>query len=159
MVQRRDTLLGLAPRDEVRWGAAVTLMWASVEKWAYPDWSYPLLHAHTDITMGLDPRFYMVAAGIVEFSLSFALLWTPLVRRIAAIVLMSMFVSAVFEFGKIDAIGHLLIIVLLLVIAADDQPSRRLKPIMAPVWYSLALGMTILAYYVAHALLYGTAVV
>ena len=153
----REDWRGVRPLDVVLWGAAVTLMWASVEKWAYPNWSYPVLIAHPDLTDGLDPKFFMVAAGMVEFSLSFALLWTPLVRRVAAIVLMSMFVSAVSEFGKIDAIGHLLIIVLLLAIAADDQASCRLKPSQAPVWYSVALAATILAYYVGHAWLFSIA--
>jgi len=155
----RETFLGLRPIELIRWGAAVTLMWASVEKWAYPDWSYPVLSMHPDVTAGLDPRFYMVAAGIVEFSLSFALLWTPLVRRCAAIVLLSMFISAVFEFGKLDAIGHLLIIVLLVAVTADNQPAHRLNAKFAPVCFSTALAVTILAYYIGHALLYGTAVV
>ena len=33
----------LRPIDVARWAAAITLMWASVEKWAYPQWTYPLL--------------------------------------------------------------------------------------------------------------------
>ena len=78
--------------------------------------------------MGLDPKFFMSAAGIMEFSLAFALLWTPLVRRIAAIVLLSMFVSAVFEFGKVDAIGHMLIIVLCVILAADNRAVVRMQP-------------------------------
>ena len=63
----------------------------------------------------------MRAAGVIEFTLAFALLWTPLVRRFAAIILTGMFISAVFEFGKVDAIGHSLIIVVLLAIAADNR--------------------------------------
>ena len=45
--------------------------------------------------MGFAPDFYMRAAGAVEFALAFALIWTPLVRRLAAIMLAMMFVSAV----------------------------------------------------------------
>ena len=30
---------GIRPLDIVRYAAAVTLMWASVEKWAYPEWT------------------------------------------------------------------------------------------------------------------------
>ena len=56
-------------------------MWASVEKWAYPEWSYPLFATHPDMAMGFDPAFFMRAAGVVEFAMSFALIWTPLVRR------------------------------------------------------------------------------
>jgi hypothetical protein len=109
--------------------------------------------------MGLDPRFYMIAAGMVEFGLAFALLWTPLVRRMAAVVLLSMFTSAVFEFGKIDAIGHLVIIIILLSIAADDGIAPRRSPALAPFWLSVALVLTILAYYGSHAFFFGTSVV
>ncbi len=154
-----QSLRGVRPLDVVLWGSAITLMWASVEKWAYPNWSYPVLAAHPNLTDGLDPKFFMLAAGLVEFSLAFALLWTPMVRRVAAILLVSMFVSAVLEFGKIDAIGHLLIIVLLLAIAADDQASCRSKPSFAPLWYSVALATTLIAYYVGHVLIYFTPVI
>ena len=102
---RRD-LFGLRPLDVARWAAAITLMWASIEKWAYPEWSFPLFVVHPALTMGYGDEFFMRAAGVIEFTLSFALLWTPLVRRAAGIVLAAMFVSAVFEFGKLDAIGH-----------------------------------------------------
>jgi hypothetical protein len=153
------SLLNLRALDIVRIGASVTLLWASVEKWAYPEWTYPILYAHQDLSMGLDPHFYMIAAGMVEFGLAFALLWTPLVRRMAAVVLMSMFVSAVFEFGKIDAIGHSVIVVILLVVAADNGVARRRLPVLAPFCLSVALALTILLYYGGHALLFGTATV
>ena len=98
-------------------------MWASIEKWAYPEWSFPLFVQHPDMTLGFDPDFFMRAAGAVEFALAFALMWTPLVRRVGAIMLAAMFISAVFEFGKIDLIGHTLIVVVLV---------RRSSPTIAP---------------------------
>jgi hypothetical protein len=146
---------GFRPIDVARWGAAITLMWASVEKWAYPQWTYPLLDAHRDLAMGLSPTFYMMAAGFVEFSLAFALLWTPLVRGMAATVLAAMFVSAVFEFGRIDAIGHLMIIVILLTVGADNAPALR-RVALAPVCYCAALVASFTAYYGIHAALFGT---
>ena len=113
---------GVRPIDVVRWTAGITLMWASIEKWAYPEWSFPLLIEHPTMTLGFDPEFFMRAAGAVEFALAFALMWTPLVRRVAAIMLAAMFVSAVFEFGKIDLIGHTLIVVVLF---GDYRGQRR----------------------------------
>jgi hypothetical protein len=151
----RTSFAGMRSLDIARVGTAVTLLWASIEKWAYPEWTYPILYAHQRLSMGLDPRFYMTAAGMVEFGLAFALLWTPLVRRMAAVVLMSMFVSAVFEFGKIDAIGHLVIIVVLLATAADDGAAPRRLPVLAPIWLSVALAVTMFLYYEGHALLFG----
>src|ERR1700722_335029 len=116
---RQQTFLGMRALDIARWAAAITLMWASIEKWAYPQWTDPLLQARPSLCMGFSSTFYMVAAGFVEFSLAFSLLWTPLVRRLAAIVLTAMFLSAVVDFGKVDAIGHLMIVCILIGIAVD----------------------------------------
>ncbi len=102
----------------------------------------------------------MTAAGVVEFSLAFALAWTPLFRRAAALVLAIMFVMAVFEFGKIDAIGHSPIIVILLAIVADEaRDPRRHHLWAAEAWYAFAIAGFMAAYYVAHAELFGTAII
>ena len=152
----------LRPVDILRWGAAITLMWASVEKWAYPNWTFPLLITHARMTMGLDPNFYMTAAGLVEFGFAFALICRPLASRCAAIFLIGLFTSAILEFGKIDAIGHLPIIIILLVIAADDRPVRVpsrsavVPAAIVPAVYAGALAFTILFYYSVHAYLFGT---
>jgi hypothetical protein len=141
----------------VRLSAAVTLMWASVEKWAYPHWTDPLLTAKPEMTMGFSNELFMNAAGVIEFTLAFALIWTPLVRRMSAIILTAVFVSAVFEFGKVDAIGHSGIIVVLLGIAADDArvAVRARSTMLVPAYYAAALACFLVLYYVGHAALYG----
>jgi hypothetical protein len=151
------SLFGIRPMDVVRVSAAITLMWASVEKWAYPDWTAPLLAAKPEMTLGASPELFMKAAGVIEFTLAFALIWTPLVRRMSAIILAAIFVSAVFEFGKVDAIGHSGIIVVLLAIAADDArvPVRARTAMLAPAYYAAALASFLVLYYVGHAALYG----
>ncbi len=149
---------GLRPLDVARWAAAVTLMWASIEKWAYPEWTAPMFINHPRVAMGFSPDFFMRAAGAVEFGLSFALIWTPLVRRAGALVLAGMFLAAVLEFGKIDAIGHSCIIALVLAIAADDRvdavPVRQI--VWTPVGYVVALAIVLLGYYELHSALFGT---
>ncbi len=146
--------------DVVRWTVGVTLMWASIEKWAYPQWSYPLFIEHPDLTFGSSPEYFMQAAGAVEFALAFALMWTPLVRRVAAVLLTSMFVSAVFEFGKIDLIGHTLIVVVLLGIIGDSGSKSALTryPWLLPVGYAGALSVVLATYYLAHSALFGTSI-
>jgi hypothetical protein len=157
---QRD-LFGMRPLDVVRWAAAITLMWASVEKWAYPEWSFPLLIEHPAVSWGNDPEFFMRVAGVVEFTLAFALLWTPLVRRLAAILLSAMFISAIFEFGKIDAIGHAPIIVVLLAIIADDTAVtiKLRQQLLAPAAYCVALAGFLAIYYGAHTVLFGARIV
>ena len=173
---KRD-FFGMRPIDLVRYSAAVTLMWASVEKWAYPQWTFPLFVTHPAMSLGFNPEFYMRAAGMVEFTLSFALILTPLVRRSAAIILCTMFIAAVPEFGKIDAIGHAPIIAVMLGIIGDDAPSRRrfhlwlgIKEnlarfkvaisgwdfVLIPAAYCAALVSFLAIYYVLHSVLYGT---
>ena len=149
---------GIRSLDLVRYTAAVTLMWASVEKWAYPQWTDPLLAAKPAMTMGATPELFMQSAGVIEFTLAFALIWTPLVRRMAAIILAAIFVSAVFEFGKVDAIGHSGIIVVLLGIAADDaRATVRLRDVAwAPAYYAGALAAFLALYYLGHEALYDT---
>jgi hypothetical protein len=152
-------VIAIRPLDIARWGAGITLMWASIEKWAYPQWTYPVLQQHSDIAFGLDKSFYMTAAGMVEFSLAFALMCTPLVRRVAAILLAGMFTSAVLEFGKIDAIGHLMIVIILVAIAVDDAPAPEHAPAFVPAYFCAALVGFVAVYYVAHAVLFGTTII
>ena len=159
---RRD-LFGLRPLDVARWAAAITLMWASIEKWAYPEWSFPLFVVHPSLTLGYDDEFFMRAAGVVEFTLSFGLLWTPLVRRASAIMLAAMFVSAIFEFGKVDAIGHAPIIAVMLAIVGErvaaPAPSRIRTLALAPACFAAALAGFLGLYYVLHAWLFGTTII
>jgi hypothetical protein len=147
---------GIRPLDISRWAAGLTLMWASVEKWAYPEWTFPLFKTNPSLAMGFYVDYYMSAAGVVEFSLALGLLWSPLVRRLSALVLIAMFTSAVVPFGKIDAIGHSMIIVILIGILADREPAIRKAPISTVAYYPVSLAATISLYYGVHALIYGT---
>jgi hypothetical protein len=161
LVGGQTNFFGIRPIDVLRWAAGITLMWASIEKWAYPEWSYPLFVIHPDMSMGFTPEFYMRAAGAVEFALAFSLVWTPLVRRVGAIILAAMFVSAVVPFGKVDLIGHTLIVVALLAIIADDgaKPVTRLRfAWVIPVAYAASLALFLTAYYFGHEVLFGTTV-
>lgn len=152
--------LRIAPESVLRWSTSLTLMWASVEKWAYPQWTLPLYVTHPAMSMGWGFHLFMCAAGVIEFTLAFALLMTPLVQRSAALILLGVFISATFEFGKIDVIGHSVIVAVLLVLAADPrrrQPAPRAwRWIAGPVTeFAAALLGTMTAYYGMHALLFG----
>ena len=109
------------------------------------------------MTLGYDASFFMRAAGAVEFSMAFALIWSPLVRRFGAIMLAATFVSAIVGFGKIDAIGHAPIIAVLAVIIFDKTKAevslRRIATM--PIQYGSALAAFIGLYYGMHMIAYG----
>jgi hypothetical protein len=137
----------------LRWSVALSLLWPSMEKFVYPGWVAPIAITHPELTLGFDVDTVVTAAGIVEFGLSFALFWTPLVRRLAALVLIALLTAATFDFGKVDGIGHLLVITVLLIVVAD--PGRQhpgCRPVIAPLVSSAAWLATVLFYTGGHAL-------
>ena len=161
----RQIRLPVQPLTLVRWSTAITLMWASIEKWAYPEWTLPIYASHPAMSMGYDFELFMQAAGVIEFTLAFALLWTPLVRRAAAFVLLGMFIGAIAEFGRLDAIGHSMIIAILVVLAADGErvgarAGLSLRSVTKPsLSYAIALLAVFSIYYGLHALMFGTVMV
>jgi len=85
----------------------VSLMWGAVEKWAYPQWTMPLLADRPYLTFGMAPADFMVVAGFVEFAFAFYILTGFGLLRLAILGLSTIFVAAIVDFGRIDAIGHL----------------------------------------------------
>lgn len=112
----------------LRWGVAIALMWSSLEKFAYPDWFYPLVEEKPFLTFGMPRDVFIPMAGVAEFTMGFGLLWTPLVRRLSAIALFVIFNAAVYPFGRIDLIGHALIMAVIVAIAADHTRDVQLLP-------------------------------
>jgi hypothetical protein len=88
-----------------------SLMWGAVEKWAYPHWTFPLLEARPYLTFGIAPENFMVLAGFVEFAFAFHILFGLGLLRLGIAGLAGIFLLAILDFGKLDAIGHLPIIV------------------------------------------------
>ena len=144
----------------------ITLLWAAMEKFAYPEWSYSMLRSHPDMLMGLQPETFMVLAGFVEFCVAFVLLGAiSIAGRVVALVFQAIFMLAIFEFGLLDAIGHLMIIAILFVLFMRGPTSAReilvlrQKSVAMEVYfmmglYFLAFVMIFIAYYGLHAVLH-----
>jgi hypothetical protein len=88
-----------------------SMMWGAVEKWAYPQWTFPLLEARPYLTFGIPPEDFMVVAGFVEFAFAFHILCGLGLLRLGVAGLGGIFLLAILDFGKLDAIGHLPILV------------------------------------------------
>lgn len=151
-----------AHRFEVlRWGVAIALMWSSLEKFAYPEWFHPLVEEKPFLTFGLPRDMFIPMAGVAEFTLGFGLIGTPLVRRLSALALIGIFVAAVWPFGRIDLVGHALIMAILVVIAVDPTPRlhrlRMVRESLAGIPFGLAgaLAVFVAAYWGLHAAFYG----
>jgi hypothetical protein len=151
-----------ARRFEVlRWGLAIALMWSSLEKFAFPSWFYPLVIEKPFLTFGLPRDVFIPMAGVTEFTLGFGLLWTPLIRRLSAIALLIIFTAAVWPFGRIDLIGHGLIMAILIAVAAEqrsglDVLTRLKRPLISvPIGLSGALIIFGTAYWGLHLAFFG----
>lgn len=145
----------------LRWGVAIALMWSSLEKFAYAEWFYPLVQERPFLTFGMPRDTFIPMAGVAEFTMGFGLLWTTLIRRLSAIALIVIFTAAVYPFGRIDLVGHALIMGTLFLIAADPSPSGLRLPKLAPALASVPAGLlaalVVIAgsYWGLHGLFYG----
>ncbi len=147
--------------------AGLTLIWASVEKFAYAEWTFTLLADNPDMLMGLDPRTYMTLSGIVEFSVTFVLLGAvSVVGRMVSLGMMTIFVLAVFKFGIVDAVGHLMIVAILFVLIVRGPTDARNmlvlpdKSVFTEAYfmtglYFLAFVMIFILYYGLHFVIFG----
>jgi hypothetical protein len=153
----------------LRWGIAIALMWSSLEKFAYPDWFYPLVEEKPFLTFGMPRDVFIPMAGDAEFTLGFGLLWTPLVRRLSAVALLAIFFTAVYPFGRIDLVGHALIMATLFLVAADPcrkvpaTAALRFRPALpsfgnlaaVPAGLAVALVVLVSSYWGLHGVFYG----
>lgn len=112
----------------LRVALAVAVMWSSVEKLAFPGWFYPLIDDHPYLTFGLPRHVFIPMAGAAEFTMALGLLWSPLIRRMSALALLTFFTLAVLPFGRVDLIGHSLIIGVLILIIAEPAPVKAAAP-------------------------------
>ena len=60
--------------EVLRWGVAIALMWSSLEKFAYPEWFYPLVLEKPFLTFGMPRDVFIPMAGVAEFTMGFGLL-------------------------------------------------------------------------------------
>jgi hypothetical protein len=148
--------------EVLRWGVAIALMWSSLEKFAYPEWFYPLVLEKPFLTFGLPRDVFIPMAGVAEFTMGFGLLGTPLVRRLSAVALFVIFNAAVWPFGRVDLVGHALIMAIIVAIAVD--PTKELHFLlkirnsltMVPVGLAGALVIFAGAYWGLHLIFYGS---
>jgi len=147
--------------EVLRWGVAIALMWSSLEKFAYPDWFYPLVEEKPFLTFGMPRDVFIPMAGVAEFTMGFGLIWTPLVRRLSAVALFIIFNAAVYPFGRIDLVGHALIMAIIVAIAADHTREVHFLPKLkqslqgVPAGLALALVLFVGGYWGLHRTFYG----
>lgn len=148
--------------------AGLTLIWAAVEKFAYAHWTIAVLADKPHVTMGMSPPIFMKVSGFVEFFVTFILLGAvSVVGRLISLGFMSVFVLAVFEFGTLDAVGHLMIVAILWVLIVRGPTDARNmlvlpdKSLFTEAYfmtglYFLAFVMIFILYYGIHYYSYGT---
>ena len=147
--------------EMLRWGVAIALMWSSLEKFAYPEWFYPLVEDKPFLTLGVARDAFIPMAGVAEFTMGFGLLWTPLIRRLSAVALFIIFNLAVYPFGRIDLIGHALIMAIIVAIAADPVREMHFLPKLKQTLTSIPAGLVAAlviiggSYWGLHVVFYG----
>ncbi len=86
-------------------GLGFSLCWVAFEKLIYPHWGLSVLGLHPALTMGLDPKFFLMACAFIEFSLGYLLVICLLHRPLAIVITLVFFITTSF-FGKTEVVGH-----------------------------------------------------
>ena len=89
---------------------ALSLMWTAIEKFLYPTWTAEVVALHPSTSFGFDVPFVIVVAGFIEFSLAFHILIGTGLARLGSALFALIFISAIPDFGHLDAVGHLMIL-------------------------------------------------
>ncbi len=93
---------------------SLSLMWTAVEKFLFPQWTIAVLLHHPAISAGFAFPSVATIAGFVEFSLAFYLLvGRAVLVRVAAVAFAFVFIMAMPEFGMVDVVGHIPVLVIL----------------------------------------------
>jgi hypothetical protein len=137
---------------------AITLLWASIEKFVYAQWSYPLLERLPHLTMGLTKEAFMDLAGFGEFVLAFMLICVSGISFVlTCLFLAGIFISAIYDFGKIDAIGHLAIIVSLFLLPLRGPSSVNLwfsrlhaSAVVNALYVTLIYGVLLVVFFILY---------
>ena len=146
----------------------LNLCWLAIEKWAFPHWTYPLLEQYPHLLLGLEPDTYMVFAGFVEFTIAFVLLSAASsFSRIIALGFAVIFILGIYQFGIIDAVGHLFVLAILSILVLRGPTNARYFLVLSnkSLWaeayfmtglYTLAFTLVFIAYYSFYTLLHTT---
>lgn len=89
-------------------GLGFSLCWAALEKIFFAQWGLDVLAQRPELTMGLNPQFFLMACAFVELSLGYLLIIGVLQRPLALTVTLVFFTTTA-VFGKVEVIGHTLL--------------------------------------------------
>ncbi len=93
---------------------SLSLMWTAVEKFLFPQWTIAVLLHHPGVTAGFPFPSVATIAGFVEFSLAlYLLVGRAVLVRVAAVLFAVVFIMAMPEFGMVDVVGHIPVVVIL----------------------------------------------
>lgn len=106
-----------------------SLCWVALEKIVWPEWGLYVLEQNPQLALGLDLRFFLLAAAFIEFSLGYLLIINLLQRPMALVITLTFFLTTL-VFGKTEVIGHTLIHAALIVFLLEG-PGTAFRPPIA----------------------------
>ncbi len=105
---------------------AFSQMWTAIEKFVYLAWTLAVVAAHANVGSGFPASLVTVGAGFVEFMLAFYAMTGCGLVRLGAGFYALIFISAIPEFGHLDAVGHIPIVGILAVVCGRGaSPLQR----------------------------------
>ncbi len=105
-----------------------SLSWVAIEKLLYPQWGLYVLEQNPQLALGLNMKFFLMAAAFIEISLGYLLMICLLQRPLALIITLVFFLTTL-VFGKMEVIGHTIIHAALIVFLIEGPGKTYKAPI------------------------------
>ena len=144
----------------LRVATGITLLWASIEKWAFPEWSFGIMEDKPAMAMGLSNELFMIVAGFVEFCAAFLLITGHHSSRASALLLLFIFTSADWELWLYRCGWPLsgIIVVLIMLILSENSVAGKFDiknnlkgtALLHSCWYVSAIFAFYLCYYIGY---------
>jgi len=132
-----------------------SFLWSAIEKFGYPQWFDPFLDENAFLTMGLPRDFFLMAAAFVEFTLVYVLLTGRNMVVLGAIALNALIIAGALYFGKVDALGHFLVMVILVIMTIKGTETVQLIAYKEGRSALVQGGYMVLGYWTSLALFFG----
>lgn len=132
-----------------------SFLWSAVEKFGYPQWFDPFLDQYEFLTLGLPRDIFLMCAAFVEFTLIYVLLTGRNLVVVGAVALNVLIIAGAVYFGRIDTIGHFLVIVVLVILAITGVSRPRFVPAFNGQPVMIQAGALVAGYWAAFAIMFG----
>ncbi|WP_332633783.1 hypothetical protein [Halalkalibacter flavus] len=101
-------------------GTGLSLCWAAMEKWVFPELGINIIEQFNIPTFGIEAFIFIVLSAFIEFVLGYLLL-IGIFNRLLALFITVLFFMTTTAFGSTEMIGHFILHIILIIFIIEGK--------------------------------------